>query len=74
MSTTEPVCPQCRERMEEGLLLDRGHGNRLTVLEWLAGQPEPSFWRGLETKGRRKRRLVAYRCPRCGLVQTYARG
>jgi predicted RNA-binding Zn-ribbon protein involved in translation (DUF1610 family) len=72
MSRSEHNCPYCKEEMEAGLLLDRGHGNRPVPQEWLEGNPEASFWLGLKTKNKRKLHIVAYRCPRCGLLQDYA--
>jgi hypothetical protein len=72
MSRSDRTCPYCKEEMEEGLMLDRGHGNRPIPQEWLEGKPEPSFFVGLKTKNKRKRRVVAYRCPRCGLLQEFA--
>jgi hypothetical protein len=72
MSRSDRTCPYCKEEMEEGLMLDRGHGNRPIPQEWLAGKPEPSWFIGLKTKNKRKRRVIAYRCLKCGLLQDYA--
>jgi len=58
--------------MEEGFLLDRGHGDSRKVGEWAEGQPERRWW-GLQLKGKERLPVVAYRCPRCGLLQSYAR-
>jgi hypothetical protein len=59
--------------MEEGFLLDRGHGNQPSQAEWAEGQPEKSFWHGLRLKGRDRIAVTTYRCPSCGLLQSYAR-
>jgi uncharacterized Fe-S cluster-containing MiaB family protein len=59
--------------MEEGVLLDRGHGNVLVVEEWLEGAPEKSFWLGLKTKGRDRFPVATYRCTRCGYLESYAK-
>lgn len=72
MSRSDRMCPQCKEVMEVGLMLDRGHGPRLAAQDWLEGEPEPTFFQSLKTKNKRKRRVVAYRCPKCGLLQAYA--
>ncbi len=59
--------------MEEGFLLDRGHGNTLSQSEWVGGTPEKSFWGGIRVKGRNRIKAETYRCPRCGFLQSYAR-
>lgn len=58
--------------MEEGFLMDKGHANSRTQQEWVEGEPEPSFWLGLSLKGKDKLRVATYRCPKCGLLQSYA--
>lgn len=58
--------------MEEGFLLDRAHANMPSPQEWVGGPPEPSFWRGLKLQGKEKLRIATYRCPKCGLLQSYA--
>ena len=40
---------------------------------WVEGTPEPSLWAGIKTRGRRLLSTVTYRCPTCGLLQSYAR-
>ncbi len=72
MAMSEPNCPYCRERMEEGFVLDRGHANQARLPEWVEGTPERNFWVGIKTKGKEKHTVIAYRCPRCGLLQSYA--
>ena len=66
-----PECPGCRVTMEEGFLLDQGHGDRKSVGQWAEGPPEHRWW-GLKLKGKERLPVVAYRCPRCGLLQSYA--
>lgn len=59
--------------MDEGFLLDKAHANLPSAPEWVEGQPVPSFWLGLKLKGKDKLRVATYRCPNCGLLQSYAR-
>lgn len=65
-------CPSCRTDMEEGFLLDRTEANIPGQQEWVEGPPEPSFWMGLKLKGKDRLRVATYRCPRCGLLQSFA--
>jgi hypothetical protein len=59
--------------MEEGFMLDRGHHNAAAISQWAAGAPVRSFWTGLKLKGKVVLPAITYRCPRCGLLQSYAR-
>ena len=67
-----PECPLCKCAMERGFILDMDR-SRAKSAERVAGEPVPSFWTGLKTRGARKRSVVAFRCPGCGLLQQYAR-
>ena len=58
--------------MEEGVTLDRKHGNAIGVPEWLEGPPEHSIWTGLKTKGRDRFPVRTFRCTRCGYLESYA--
>jgi hypothetical protein len=58
--------------MEEGLVLDKGHGGELNVPEWLEGPPERSFWFGIKTKGKERFAIRTLRCQRCGYLESYA--
>ena len=49
-----------------------GHGDTLSVAEWLEGPPERTFWIGLKTKGRDKFAIRTFRCTHCGYLETYA--
>ena len=73
MGMSEPNCPQCRERMELGMVYDRGHASGINIPEWVEGPPKyGGFSVGLKTKDRDKYFVITYRCPRCGLLQDYA--
>jgi hypothetical protein len=58
--------------MHPGYILDSKHGDRRGVTEWIAGLPEKSFWMGLKIKGRQRLPVTAYRCERCGFLESYA--
>lgn len=72
MPANPPECPKCRHAMEPGFLLDKGHFNSPTPSEWLEGEPVPSFWSGLKTKGRDRLPVRTYRCSGCGFLESYA--
>jgi|KBSSwiStaDraftv2_1062776.scaffolds.fasta_scaffold533002_2 hypothetical protein len=74
MSTVDPKCPQCRVPMERGFLLDRNHDHRGGAANWVEGEPEKSFWTGLDLKGRAMRTITSFRCPNCGLLLDFASG
>lgn len=57
--------------MQEGFLVDRAHANSPAVLEWVAGLADRGFF-GLKLRGRMRLGTATYRCPRCGLLQSYA--
>ncbi len=65
-------CPKCGKGMEPGFVVDRGHGNSKNLPTWIAGAPEKSFWTGLKTGDRANLEVRTYRCPDCGLLESYA--
>ncbi len=66
-----PECPNCREAMSPGYLLDHSHGY-FAQGAWVAGVPEKSFWSGLKMRGKLKYPITSYRCVRCHLLVSYA--
>lgn len=67
------VCPECGEKMELGIIVDVGHGNRpFDASYWMKGSIEKSFWLGLKTDGKDKHYISALRCLRCGFLKFYA--
>ena len=72
MSAPPVDCPACRVRMEEGVVLDSGHQNRLRRVEWISGKPEKGLMQGYKVKGRRRIPTVSLRCPRCGWLIWFA--
>ena len=68
-------CPKCGGSMTEGFVMGRTYSSSIPALAaWIEGKPERSIWTGLRLKGRQQKELAAYRCTRCGFVETYAIG
>jgi hypothetical protein len=70
---SESRCAKCNAGMEEGILLDFGHGDRTRALSWIAGPVEASFWRGLKIAGKPRFEVRALRCSSCGYLECYAK-
>jgi hypothetical protein len=62
-------CPDCRVEMVEGFILDTG---AQLAPRWLQGRPEISIWTGVKAIGKECRLVATYRCPKCGLLRSYA--
>lgn len=60
--------------MERGFVSDNaGNGGKL-VGQWVAGEPEISFWMGgVKTKDRNVLPVSTYRCTACGYLESYAK-
>jgi hypothetical protein len=57
--------------MEEGFVLDRGQGGGAAA-RWVSGVPQRSFWTGIRLKDRAQYDIAAWRCRRCGYLESYA--
>lgn len=44
----------------------------MTQSAWIEGSPEPSFWTGIQLKGRQRLLVTTYRCRGCGYLESYA--
>ena len=78
MSTAaDPVCRNCRVSMEIGNVLDREHAGQLHLQLWSPGKARERKFLGLRIGYARNEgesiRVVVWRCPRCGLLESYAR-
>jgi hypothetical protein len=65
-------CLRCQGPLEPGFIADFQHGQ--TVMkpsEWVAGNPQPSFWTGTWT-GDRRIPIQALRCRHCGHLEFWA--
>jgi len=74
-----PKCPKCGGLMDEGYLIERGHGNRQSVTTWVGGAPD---WGGtvlglkvgpLRTGERPNLAVSTFRCATCGYLESYAK-
>ena len=75
--STKPDCPECRSRMEEGFIPDMSQGAAVQMF-WHAGTPEDQTFLGLKMgtikiDKSEAVKITAYRCTRCGFLQSYAR-
>jgi hypothetical protein len=73
MADPDITCIKCKGKMEEGLILDRGHSDYLKPATWVKGPVEPSVWRGLKIKGLPQIPLRTFRCTVCGYLESYAK-
>ena len=63
-------CLRCRTVMEQGYVMDRGHGSTPAgVATWVSGVAEQSWWTGLKLKGRDQVPLETFLCRNCGYVE-----
>lgn len=76
MPTNPPTCRHCRVALEEGWVADRGHANQLQQAKWTEGEPQMQRWLGINwgptTKGKKQHDVSVWRCPQCGLLESYA--
>jgi hypothetical protein len=64
-------CLRCKQPMEQGYMIDRGHGNAKHVANWVEGEPDLR-WYGIKTRGHHQIPVAAYRCTTCGAVELRA--
>jgi hypothetical protein len=58
--------------MDEGYIVDNASGIWVQS-EWVEGPPQTSVW-GLKLRGKQRRRVMTFRCPGCGYLESYAKG
>jgi len=71
---TEKNCPKCAAEMMEGYLLDRFDNAAKRQALWIEGEPEESFWAGVETSDRLVYTVQASRWQRCNYLEFYTTG
>ena len=73
MATRVLDCPRCSGSMEPGYVIDVSYG-KTGVSQWVAGEPETSWWMGggLKLRGKEQLPVTTYRCRRCGYLESYA--
>jgi len=57
--------------MREGFVLDLGDYQVKQQQVWVEGEPEQSFWSGLNTKDRESFHVKAFRCAVCSFLEFY---
>jgi hypothetical protein len=73
MGDFHPVCPKCDKAMDRGHVPDVAHGQVLQS-NWAPGEPASRrFFGGIKFDYDSQLPLIAYRCPKCGYVELYAR-
>jgi len=65
-------CLKCNSTMSNGFIVDYMAGGKRQVEKWLAGEPKPSFWHGVDIKNQSQIEVVTYRCDECGYLESYA--
>jgi hypothetical protein len=78
MSTaSDPICRTCRMSMEKGYLPDRGSGQGVSRPVWAKGEAKPLRWLGMKlgfkAPGSDALFVETWRCPRCGVLESFAR-
>jgi Domain of unknown function (DUF6487) len=71
MASRSFSCPRCGGSMEPGYMVDEGYGKKL-VSTWVAGEPQKSFWTGIQLWGKERLQVATYRCRGCGYLESYA--
>ena len=69
---SEPSCSKCPGPMVEGIIPDSSYAALLRSA-WVEGKPEKNLLGSLKVKGKRTFPVVAFRCDRCGFLESYAR-
>ena len=62
-------CPKCNGEMEQGFILDHKDYASSVVAQWQQGEPQKSFWRGVQSKDGPHYEITAYRCTGCGYLE-----
>ncbi|WP_320773192.1 hypothetical protein [Streptomyces sp. CRN 30] len=66
------TCTHCATvGLEEGFIEDAGEHSR-GYARWIEGALERGFLGGAKRMGRTKRRIAAFRCPKCGHLELFA--
>jgi hypothetical protein len=66
------VCPKCEGAMVQGFIPDFFHHSTSGVGGWREGAPKASFWKGTNASVLEGLPIGAFRCERCGFLESYA--
>ncbi len=61
-------CPRCGAGMEQGFVAEPSGA----IQSWVPGQPVPGFFGRARLKGRKQRKVMTFRCAKCGCLDSYA--
>jgi len=64
-------CPKCQGSMSEGVIAEKGDG-QWVVASFHPGAPKVSRWFGLKVRKTDLVPISAWRCGRCGYLESYA--
>jgi predicted nucleic-acid-binding Zn-ribbon protein len=64
-------CPKCQGSMSEGVIADKGDA-QWVIASFLPGAPKVSRWFGLKVRKKDLVPISAWRCGRCGYLESYA--
>ena len=70
MPPTKRTCPDCREPLVDGVVIDYRRGTAHPS-EWVEAELKTSVWTG-SVKNETRYEVIAYRCTGCGLLRLYA--
>lgn len=65
-------CPRCSVTMEMGFIPEQSDKG-LHRPQWVEGEVMVGLFSYFRLRKRRRIPFVTYRCPRCGLLESYAR-
>src|SRR5665647_2673293 len=67
-----PQCLRCSTAMQEGFIWDSNFSMDF-VTRWVPGAPKPGFF-GPKVPSKDVCKVLTFRCPKCGYLESYAPG
>lgn len=64
-------CLRCQTTMTPGFIADNSQNHHVQE-KWSPGEPMSSFWRGLHVDAKEAIPVTTLRCPKCGMLESYA--
>ena len=77
MGTSDKVeCVRCKTQMESGYVpgVDVTYPGVLGKQQWFAGEPKEAFLGGIKIDRDCLIPVTTFRCPKCGYLESYAKG
>src|SRR4051794_12042669 len=69
---SDKQCPKCGGVMQEGFIPDYSHHNFSRTAKWQSGEPQKSFWYGINTRDSPQYEIKSHRCTGGGYLESYA--